>query len=275
MNGCVVKKVAAKIWVVTLLLSGLSFDAMAAVAAMPSSVSKPVPATRPAATQSTSTTTTRVLIASSREARLSALMEGRLTALPKRAGATFNKGNVLAEFDCSTQKAELLMAAARLDKMQRTLDSQIALGKLNAISDLDLALAHADLAEAKARHQQASVSIDRCTILAPYHGRVVRRIANQFETLPPGSPILEIVESGTLRLEMLVPSRWLSWLKAGQAFVVHIDELNRDVPARITVLGSRVDPVSQTISIQGEFTQPVPGVLPGMSGSTALGSGKP
>lgn len=264
MNKCVVSAG------VVLLLLGCSFDVMAATATTP-----PAPAAKPAVKAATAGNTTRVLIASSREARLSALMEGRLTALPKRAGATFKKGDVLAEFDCSTQKAELSMAAARLDKMQRTLDSQIALGKLNAISDLDLALAHADLAEAKARHQQAGVSIDRCTILAPYAGRVVRRIANQFETLPPGSPILEIVESGTLRLEMLVPSRWLSWLKTGQTFVVHIDELNRDVPARITVLGSRVDPVSQTISIQGEFTQPVPGVLPGMSGSTTVGSGKP
>lgn len=256
------------------LLACLALPAMA-VEPPAKPVAKPVAA--PAAARSplqSQATPVRVLIAASREAKLSAQMEGRLVALPKGTGASFAKGETLAEFDCSNQRAELAMAAARLEKSQRTLDSQQSLNKLNAVSDLDLALARADVAEARARQQQADVSVARCTIVAPYAGRVVRRVANQFETLTPGAPVLEIVESGALRLELLVPSRWLGWLKQGTTFTVNVDEIGRQVPARITGIGSRVDPVSQTVSAQAVFTENVPGVLPGMSGSAQFPNAK-
>lgn len=224
-------------------------------------------AARAKAAPASESTPARVLIAASREAKLSAQMEGRLIALPKGPGSSFRRGDVLAEFDCSSQRAELSMAAARLAKAQSTLDSQRALAKLNAVSELDLALAESDVAEAKARREQADVGVSRCRVLAPYAGRVVRRVANEFETLAPGATILEVVEGGPLRLELLVSSRWLAWLKAGTVFSVRVDEIDKEVPAKVTTIGSRVDPVSQTVSIQAVFTQEVPGVLPGMSGN--------
>lgn len=233
-----------------------------ALAAAPAS-----PATAP------SQSPVRVLIVASREARLAATMEGRLVSLPKADGAAFKRGEVLAEFDCTAQKAELAMAAAREDKARRSLESQQALNKLNAVSDLDLSLAKADQAEATARVEQAQVSVGKCAIVAPYNGRVVRRIANQFETLANGAPVIEIVETGTLRLEMLVPSKSLAWLKAGQQFTLHVDEINRDVKAKITSIGSKVDPVSQTVAVQAALVDQVSGVLPGMSGSAVLGGG--
>lgn len=220
-------------------------------------------------------TPVRVLIVASREAKLSAQMDGRLVSLPKGPGASFARGELLAEFDCNNQRAELAMATARLEKTQSTLDSQRALQKLNAVSPLELALAEADVAEAKARRQQAEVGAGRCRILAPYAGRVVRRVANEFETIGPGATILEVVENGPLRLELLVPSRWLAWIRTGTTFRVRVDEINREVPARVTSIGSRVDAVSQTVSVQGVFTETVPGVLPGMSGNALFPEVKP
>lgn len=266
-----------------LLASAPSFAAPAPVttavpAAVPRSASTAAPmrssivtADKPAAAQAT----VRVLISSSREAKLSAQMDGRLLSLPKRAGESFARGDVLAEFDCSSQRAELAVASARLDKVQSTLDSQRSLAKLNAVSELELAQATADVAEAKARRQQAEVGVGRCKVLAPYAGRVVRRVANEYETLAPGATIIEVVENGPLRLELLVPSRWMAWLKTGAVFSVHVDELGRDVAARVTGLGSRVDPVSQTVSVQGVFTETVPGVLPGMSGNATFPGARP
>lgn len=235
----------------------------------PAAPAPAAPAAKPSApaTAASGKQNVRVLIVPPREAKLSALMEGRLTSMPKAPGAAFRQGEVLAEFDCRSQKAEMAMSAARLEKAQRAYESQQSLVKLNASSNLDVAMAKADLAEAKARHQQTEVNVDRCVIVAPYAGWVVRRAANQFETVAAGTPVIEIVESGALRLELLVPSKWLRWLKAGQSFKVHVDEIDRDVPARISSLGSRVDPVSQTIAVRAELVQQVPGVLPGMSGS--------
>lgn len=263
------------LFAVLVLLPAVILAVPAAEKAVATKPTVPAPVTAARSTAVPDPTPARVLIAASREAKLSAQMEGRLIAMPKGPGAAFKRGDVLAEFDCGSQRAELAMASARFAKAQSTLDSQRALGKLNAVSELDLALAESDAAEAKARMQQTEVGVSRCKVLAPYAGRVVRRVANEFETLAAGATILEVVESGNLRLELLVPSRWLAWLKTGTVFSVRVDEIDREVPARVTSIGSRVDPVSQTVSVQAVFTANVPGVLPGMSGNANFPGAKP
>jgi multidrug resistance efflux pump len=142
---------------------------------------------------------------------------------------------------------------------------------LGAVSDLDLEIAGADVREAEARVKQTAVVVERCRITAPYDGRVVRLTANQFEMINPGTPVIEIVESANLHLEMFVPSRWLGWLKNGHVFSLEIDELGTEAKARVTTIGSRVDPVSQTVLVRAELVDRPPGVLPGMSGYAMIG----
>ncbi|MCK5874099.1 MAG: efflux RND transporter periplasmic adaptor subunit [Alcanivoracaceae bacterium] len=213
----------------------------------------------------------RVLISPDRQARLSAMMAGRLVSMPLKAGAAFRKGDLLAGFDCSEAKAEHDMASARLAKATYVLESQKSLQALGAVSDLDLEIAGADVREAEARVKQTGVVVDRCRITAPYDGRVVRLTANQFEMINPGTPVIEIVESANLHLEMFVPSRWLGWLKNGHIFSLKIDELGIDAKARVTTIGSRVDPVSQTVLVRAELVDRPAGVLPGMSGYAMIG----
>lgn len=232
----------------------------------------PAQAAPPAATAAQDTV--RVLIVPSREARLAAQMQGRLVSLTRSVGSSFKKGDVLAEFDCGSERAELAMASARVIKADKTLASQESMKKLNAASELDIAIATSDVAEAKARVQQAQASVAKCSIVAPYNGRVVRRLANQYESIGPGTPVLEVVETGAIRLEMIVPSRWLGWLKVGHTFTVKVDELGREVPAKVTAIGAKVDAASQTVMILAEFLQPVPGILPGMSGSAKVPGNK-
>ncbi len=213
----------------------------------------------------------RVLISPDRQARLSAMMAGRLVSMPLKAGAAFKKGDLLAGFDCSEAKAEHDMASARLAKATYVLESQKSLQALGAVSDLDLEIAGADVREAEARAKQTGVVVERCRITAPYDGRVVRLTANQFEMINPGTPVIEIVESANLHLEMFVPSRWLGWLRNGHIFSLKIDELGVDAKARVTTIGSRVDPVSQTVLVRAELVDRPAGVLPGMSGYAMIG----
>ena len=65
---------------------------------------------------------------------------------------------------------------------------------------------------------------------------------------------------------MIVPSKWLAWLKVGDKFSVHVDELNRSFTGRVDRLGARIDPVSQSISLAGRIDGVHAQLLPGMSG---------
>lgn len=210
--------------------------------------------------------TVRVLLKAPRETTLSSEMEGRIIGLPLRLGDSFTEGDLLVRFDCENRLAELAMSEAEKLKAEKTFESKKALQHLDAVSSLDVELARADLSRAEAQMRRSRVRVNDCRIKAPYDGRVVKVHANPFEVVAPGAELMEIVETGRLELEALVPSAWMVWLEAGHEFVVHVDELDQDVPARVDALGSRVDPVSQSIAIRASIIEPIPGLLPGMSG---------
>ncbi|MDQ8036258.1 MAG: efflux RND transporter periplasmic adaptor subunit [Pedobacter sp.] len=215
--------------------------------------------------------TTRFITKSPQEAQLASQMSGRLLRFLVQDGATFRKGDKLAEFDCAERQAQMDRARASNDKAEKTEVSQKQLRSMKAISDLDYEIAAASLREAKADVAIAQAQVSQCFIQAPYAGRVVRRIANQYENMTVGTPVIQIVESGPLRLDLLVPSSWLRWLKKGSVFSIHVDELGVTYQATITSIGARVDAASQTIDVRAGISGQAPGMLPGMSGTADFG----
>lgn len=232
---------------------------------------KPVAVQPAAAAPAGRPATVRFVVKAPQEAQLSSQMPGKLLRLPVAEGAAFRRGDRLAEFDCEERRAQLEKTRAALVRAEKSEASQKQLRELKAISDLDHEIALADLREAQADVAMAQAQVNQCVINAPYAGRVVRNLANPHEHMAAGTPLIQIVESGTLKLEMLVPSQWLRWLKPGAGFSVVVEELNLRSSARVKGLGARVDAASQTIDMRAEFTAPVPGVLPGMSGIADFG----
>jgi membrane fusion protein, multidrug efflux system len=101
---------------------------------------------------------------------------------------------------------------------------------------------------------------------APFAGHVVDQKAREQQFVASGQPILEIIDKGPLELEFIVPSKWGQWLAEKMPFNIHMDETDKDYPAKVTQVGARIDPVSQTIkvraTIEGSFLE----LRPGMSG---------
>lgn len=210
----------------------------------------------------------RVLLKASREARITSQINGRITSLPLRMGQSFRKGELLVGFDCSHQEADKAAADAQLNKMNKTWETKKGLAAMSAIPQVEADLAATDVAQAKAQLDRAKASVADCRITAPYNGSVVRVVANHAESVAPGSPLIEIVESGNLHLEALIASSWLTWLKTGQKFSIKVDELGgKEVEAVVSAIGARVDPVSQSIPISARITHMVPGLRAGMSGN--------
>jgi multidrug resistance efflux pump len=112
--------------------------------------------------------------------------------------------------------------------------------------------------------------LGKCSIAAPFSGRVAEQKLREQQFAQAGQAILDIIDDSVLELEFLVPSRWLVWMKPGSGFQVRIDETGKSYPARIQRLGARVDPVSQSIKvnavIDGKFTD----LMAGMSGKVQM-----
>jgi len=198
----------------------------------------------------------RVELLSPHAVTLSGEVAARIAALKVSEGDSFRQGQTLIEFDCATYRA----AASQLLKV----NNQLA--KYNSVGTLELTQAKGKLDEAAADVSYMQTLVSKCTITAPFDGRVSKRHAAAWQYMTPGAPVLDIVATQDLELRMLVPSKWLPRLNAGATFQVTIDELGQTFPAKIKRTGAQIDPVSQTIPVIGVITGNAENLLPGMSG---------
>jgi membrane fusion protein (multidrug efflux system) len=208
----------------------------------------------------------RVQFIALHETVLSSELSAKISELPFREGDTFNAGQALVTFDCSLYRAQLNKAEASSQAAHETLSVSERLAKLNSIGALEVQQASAKAKEGDAEAAAMRATVQKCTLTAPFSGRVAKVQAKQYQYVAPGQALLEILNTQQLELQMIVPSKWLAWLKVGDHFSVHVDELDKTFTGRVARLGARIDPVSQSISLAGRVDGTQLVLLPGMSG---------
>jgi RND family efflux transporter MFP subunit len=201
---------------------------------------------------------------------ISAELAGKIELLPFKDGERFKAGDVLAALDCAVHRARLAKAEAALDRTTKKLRTSQRLGEMKSVGALEVDLAAAEQAEAAAEVRFGRATVERCTIKTPYDGRVVASPAKRFQYIGEGQPLIEIVGEGAFEIELLLPSRWLSFVKPGYRFDVEIDETGKAYPVEVTRISGRVDPVSQSVRVYAAPTAKFPELLPGMSGRAKI-----
>jgi len=197
---------------------------------------------------------------------VSAEIAARVASMPLREGDAFRAGQQLVGFDCALLQSQQRKAEASVEAAQAVVQSNQRMAELNSIGKFEVEQAQARLKEAQAEAAGSRLLVSRCSIAAPFAGRVAKRHAAAHQYVSPGNPLLDIVETGQLELQMIVPSKWLAWLKPGSGFTVDVEELGKSYPAKVQRLGAQIDPVSQTVPVYGVMDGSQPGLLPGMSG---------
>jgi RND family efflux transporter MFP subunit len=197
---------------------------------------------------------------------LTSEIAAKVQSLPLREGESFKKGRVLVRFDCAIYQSQLDRATASLSAASKTAVANKRLYELNMAGRLDYETSQSEADKAKAEYVGLVATVEKCTLTAPFSGRINEQKIREQQFVQAGTPVMEILDDSQLDIEFIAPSDVMSWIKQGYEFTVHLDETKKNYPAKITRIGAKIDPVSQSIklvgSIQGEF----PELLAGMSG---------
>lgn len=201
---------------------------------------------------------------------LAAEIGAKVEKIAVRDGDRFKKGAVLIAFDCSIQRAQWAEAKAALTAAERTVAVNTRLLELQTIGKLENDVALAERDKARAKVEASSAVLGKCSVTAPFDGRVVEQQVRAQQFVQAGQALLDILDDSVLELELVVPSKWLVWLKPGHAFQVVIDETGRTYPVKLTRVGARIDPVSQSVKVTGAIGGFFPELSAGMSGKVLL-----
>lgn len=208
----------------------------------------------------------RAQLAPRRYTTLAAEIGARVQRLTVRDGSTIRNGELLVEFDCGLQQAQLERAQATLTAAEKQLAIQRRLVELNATGRQELDQAEAELGKTRAEMSQIRVQLGKCRVVAPFGGRVAEQKVREQQFVQPGQPLLEVLDDSVLEVEFIMPSRWMSQVRAGSAVRIAVDETGREYPAKVQRLGARVDPVSQSIKVVATIDGRPPELVAGMSG---------
>jgi RND family efflux transporter MFP subunit len=201
---------------------------------------------------------------------LSAELAAKVDRITVKEGERFREGQPLVVLDCSVQRAQLEEAKAAMMAAEKTYAVSRRLHEMKAGGALEAEVAAAEVAKSRAKISAGSAVVSKCNITAPFPGRVVELKVRDHQFVQAGQAMLEILDDSVLEVEFLAPSRWLSWLKLGHAFQIGIDETGRSYPAKVSRLGAKIDPLSQSIKVVAEVTGNFPELLSGMSGRVLL-----
>jgi RND family efflux transporter MFP subunit len=208
----------------------------------------------------------RVQLVSRDVVELSSQIAGKIAALPFHDGDAFRAGQTLVSLDCALYNAQLHKAQAEAQAAQELLDTDARLAQLHSVGELEVAQARGKAKASAAEVAYMQATVRNCAIAAPFSGRVVKRSAAADEFVEAGKPLLTIIDTSHLELKMIVPSKWLAWIKPGRPLSVRVDEVGKTYAARVARIGARVDPVTQTVDVTAALGDNVPELLPGMSG---------
>lgn len=214
--------------------------------------------------------TLRGIVRPVNEAMIASDLTFPIRSLPFREGQSFVKGDILAQFECGDLAAQVKSAEAMLRAEQITVENNQRLAKSRAVGNYEVDLSRAKADQAAAELEAYRSKMSRCTIRAPYDGRIAIMRAHEHEIPEPNQPMMQIVAQADLEIEILLPSDWLRWLKPASRFSIRIDETATTLQAEIVRIAAVVDPVSQTVKVTGKFSNGAKNVLPGMSGPTTF-----
>jgi len=217
----------------------------------------------------------RGVLRAQQEAVLSSSVSERITSMPFKEGDRFPKGATLVSFDCARLGAELNAARAGQKAEARNAEVQNALLGMEATGRAEAEIAGLKQKEREAQSQVIQERMSGCRLAAPFAGRVVETMVRVHESPQANDKLMRIVSDGPVELHMVVPSKWLSWLKGGSEFSFKVDETGDMLQAKVLRISGGVDAVSQTVKVVAAVPKVPALVLPGMSGRATLGNVAP
>lgn len=201
---------------------------------------------------------------------ISSEVPGKIQRIAFREGQAFRKGAVLIELDCALQKAQLRKAHATLDAAERTAVANRRLFELSSVGQIEMENSAAEAEKARAEVAFMATTVSKCTIKAPFDGKVAEQKGREEQFVQPGQPVLDILNNGAMELEFLVPSKWLVWLNVRTRVSIHLDETDHTYPAVVKSIGAKADAVSQSVKITAVIAGDFPELAPGMSGKISI-----
>lgn len=232
---------------------------------------------------------TRTVLFPLRQAVLSSRIESVIVKHQFRDGETFARGAVLTSFDRRAAKEKLARAQsteresrASLAFAKRSLEIATDLNKkgMQGQQELERAILEVEVSAARLQAAEALLRIAEqeladCEIRAPFDGRVVRRLAQEYEFVRVGQQVLQVIDDHELLAVLHLNSELRNQVKLGETRSIKVDETGTVHAGPIVEISGDIDAGSRTFEIKVKLANADRKLTAGMSGVLVKNQDRP
>lgn len=183
-------------------------------------------------------------------AEISAKVSGTITTLPVVLGSEVAKGDLLVEISAGEIDAKLQQSLAQLSQAKRNLEREKKLLQKNAATPERVKSLEESLAIARAAYQEARIIQSYTRILAPFDGRVTRKMANVGDLATPGKPLLNIEDENHLQVITDIPEAMFLQVKQGDVLTVTVPSARLTVPGTVAEVAPTANPTTRSAPVK-------------------------
>ena len=208
-----------------------------------------------------------------RRATVSSKMTGKVLEVFVEEGMYVEEGQLLAQLDDSTYKADLEYAESQLKQARIAFRSTSALIEGKFASPDELETREAIMEGAQALVNLSKQRLDDMKILAPFSGVVVFKAAQPGEMISPISAgggftatgICTIVDMESLEIEVDVNEAFINRVESGQPVLANLNAYPKwDIPSEVIAIIPTADRNKATVRVRIRFLEKDERVLPDM-----------
>jgi multidrug efflux pump subunit AcrA (membrane-fusion protein) len=130
--------------------------------------------------------------------------------------------------------------------------------------------AQGQLESARGQYLGAQAQMEYTEIRSPMDGVVADRAVNPGDIAPAGTPLLIVMDTSKVVVRLHIPQQQAELLQLGQVATLRIPGLDKDVPAKVTVLSPALDPSSTTEEVWVEADNAQGALKPGTTADVSI-----
>lgn len=200
---------------------------------------------------------------------------GKVIRLGFQEGDRISEGQFLAKLDDEMLSFQLENAEIGVEGQRNDDNRNTNLVKESVVTGVQSEKTKLALKSAETQVKQIKKQLRNTTITAPFSGTVTKKMIDLGSVISSGTPILELTDISSLKLNVSVPERDILKFKLGQQVTVNVDVYaNKAFTGKITNIGIKADASHNfkvEILIKNSTDSPV---MAGMYGSVKLANSK-
>ncbi len=181
---------------------------------------------------------------------------GRILQLNAKEGQNVRKGQLIAKLDLEAVNKQIDELETSLELAKTVFERQSRLWDQNIGSEIQYLEAKNGKERLEKSLETIRHQLTKAEVYAPISGVVQTEFLNSGEVASPGAPIVQILNTNKVKVVADVPENYLRAVRRGEKVSIEIPAIDYERDARVSLIGSMIDPSNRTFSVEVELSNP-------------------